>query len=207
MSKPNLYDSWVEWCKNNRVIAGLLMLGTVAAGVANLITAVNKILPSADLNSNYLSAQGTIDPFKPPLLPGLLPRNFVLTGTADNVKKGVYLWLLVEIGDRIWPKGGALFVKNGRWTLRSSEKGNPTELDLSLWAANPKANNHLEVWLDHCVETHDCPGWVLPKGMRLLDRLKGLHLASVSGQTFPVAFTLPSKLSVENQLWRLVGRP
>src|ERR1035437_10357560 len=158
MSDDSTFDIWVKRAKDNPIIVGILIAASVCTGALAIINGAKALFPSmSDPNLNYQAASGTISD---PKGGGRVLAHFVASGSAKNVGKGTYLWLAVEIKGTIWPKEGGVFVdENGGWSQKVSEEGHPDQFALSLWAANPRANNQLAVWREHCLQTHDCPGW------------------------------------------------
>lgn len=106
----------------------------------------------------------------------VVPANFTASGTAQNLGRGITLWLTVEIDDRIWPKEGAVFVDiHGEWSQPVFEDGIAGQLRLSLWAANAEADHKLRAWLDRGNQTRTFPELLPLPGMKRLARVPGIQ--------------------------------
>jgi hypothetical protein len=105
--------------------------------------------------------------------------NFTASGSAQNIGKRIYLWLTVEIDDKIWPKESRLFVDiHGQWSQPVFEDGDVNQFGLSLWAVNSEADRKLQAWLDQGNRTRVFPELRPLPGMKRLARVRGLSLGS-----------------------------
>lgn len=122
---------------------------------------------------SFEAVKGTISE---PLEGQAVSANFTASGTANNLGRGITLWLTVEIGDRIWPKDGAIFVDlHGQWSQPVFEDGVAGQVGLSLWAVNSEADRKLRAWLDGGNRTRTFPELRPLPGMKRLARVLGLR--------------------------------
>lgn len=126
----------------------------------------------------FLDADGTINT---PKDDETVKRQFVASGTVQNVRKGVYLWLAVETDGLIWPKEHHLtkIDANGNWSqVVSQDSNNTKQFDLKLFATNNEADVQLRAWLNEAIRTGNYPGMRRLDGMKELRRVSGLRLRS-----------------------------
>ena len=105
-------------------------------------------------------------------------RHFVAEGAVADLPAGQYLFLAVEIGGLMWPKGKAQ-VKNTTWTCEVHEGGSPPDgrFTLSLFLVGGSGYEEINAWLERGKMTGDYPGLVGFKNGRRLYSIR-LRLAS-----------------------------
>ncbi len=167
-----------ELDKRHRRSRGYLIATTIAFVICFAIAAISFSwrTKTADDPNAYQSSNGAISE---PRDRAIVNAMFNASGTANNLGKGVYVWLAVEINGRIWPKGDRLTVdRNGQWNQRVFEDGHPDQFALSLWAANSDANVQLRAWLERGQQTGVYPELHPLPGMKRLARVEGLRVAN-----------------------------
>jgi hypothetical protein len=165
-----------ELDKRHRRSRGYVIAATIAFVICFAIAALSFSwrTETADDPNAYQSSNGTISQ---PRDRATVNATFDASGTANNVGKGVYLWLAVEINGRIWPKDGRVTVdRNGQWNQSVFEDGHPDQFALSLWAANSDANVQLRAWLVRGQQTGVYPELLPLPGMKRLARVQGLRV-------------------------------
>jgi hypothetical protein len=148
----------------------------IAATVAFVVCFVIAIIGPIEDPDAFLYSNGTISE---PSDREVVNARFNASGTANDVRKGVYLWLAIEINGKIWPREGHLIVRtDGQWNQPVFEDGRPDQFALSLWATNTAANLQVQAWLDRGLLTGNFPEFPPVPGMKRLDRKQGLRVAA-----------------------------
>jgi hypothetical protein len=102
---------------------------------------------------------------------------FQCSGTASG--PDTPLWLAVEVGTSIWPKGGAIHVnEDGSWSREVFEEGVVDEFSLSLWAVDERGDRYIRDWFKRCDAKRDYPELRGTPGMLRLHRVSGLRRRS-----------------------------
>jgi hypothetical protein len=149
----------------------------IVAGCIVLLTGVWIVFLSlvARPDVPYSDAVGTISR---PSDGDTVTHRFEASGTVHNVGRDVYLWLLVEINGRTWPKEGTMIVDKSDWKQSVREDGNPDQFGLSLWAASSDANVQIRAWMEHGQRTGVYPEFHPVPGMKRLAQSQGLRVAA-----------------------------
>ena len=96
-------------------------------------------------------------------------------GWVSDVENHQHLWLVIEIGNRQWPKEGEIRAdKSGAWQSKIFENGTGNAVSLSLLVANEHGHKKIEEWLDISALTGYHPFEVAVPGTRRLARVDGL---------------------------------
>lgn len=105
-------------------------------------------------------------------------RHFLAEGTVADLPAGQYLFLAVEIGGLMWPKGKAQ-VTNTTWTCEVHEGGSPPDgrFTLSLFLVGGSGYEEINAWLERGKMTGDYPGLQALEDFRRLHSIR-LRLAS-----------------------------
>jgi hypothetical protein len=103
---------------------------------------------------------------------------FLCSGHSSGLESGLYLWLVVEIDGRLWPKEGEISVRDdGSWSKTIFEEGAADEFSLSLWAVNARGDGHVRDWFKECDRTGNYRELRRASGMQRLAKVSGLRRA------------------------------
>src|SRR5664280_2084330 len=103
-------------------------------------------------------------------------RSIDTKGWVRDVKKYQHLWLVIEVRDKKWPKGGEIQAdKNGDWQGKVFEDGTGDTVSLSLFVANEDGHKKIEEWLDIGSLIGYHPFQLDIPGTRRLARVDGLR--------------------------------
>jgi len=105
-------------------------------------------------------------------------RHFQAEGTVDNLQAGQHLFVIVEIGGLMWPKGEAQ-LNDKTWACEVYEGGSPPDgrFALSLFSVDDKGYDDVNAWLERGKSTGDYPGLTTIDACKRLHRIN-LRLAS-----------------------------
>lgn len=130
-------------------------------------------LPSTSLSID--SAHGTI---VHPCAATKVDAFLIASGTVHDVERGVYIWLTVDVDNRIWPKSGRIAFSGGAWE-QGVHQPNVGSFSLTLWAVNAYADRKLRRWLKDGARKTDYPGLAPLPGMKWLAHVGGMELAAM----------------------------
>jgi hypothetical protein len=103
-------------------------------------------------------------------------RTIAAAGHVSGLDESTYLWIAIEVDDRIWPKEGRLSINNQhQWNQEVYEDGKADEFSLSLWAVNLDADRKLRAWLESGNQSGTFPELRRLAGMRRLARVDRLR--------------------------------
>jgi hypothetical protein len=102
---------------------------------------------------------------------------FDAAGTANDVRRGVSLWLIVEIGGNFWPKESPVQLDaNGQWKHTINQIGETSCFALSLWAVNKKTDQAIIGWLAGGQAAQDFPPLKFSDGAKRLATIERLQI-------------------------------
>ena len=149
--------------------------GAIIGAVATVLAALIPIIPNLQYiirSKAYDKVTGSIDYPKPN---ETVNRTFNCSGVVTGLKSGLHLWLVVEVGDRMWPKEKAI-VENNQWKATVFEDGSSNVISLSLYVADSKADKNIQKWLESGQITGNFTELKGIPHARRLTRLDNLHL-------------------------------
>ncbi len=164
---------WYEWAFGG---IGVVILTSITKYVFNLINSKQKenlkenILLNADAKPLDIVEGG----FNSPRQNECINRTISCVGWINELKTGQHLWLVIEVGDFLWPKEGEVIPKtDGTWERIIFEDGNPPngEFSISLYVTNNEAHKNIISWLDTGRMTGNYYGLRGIPGTRRIDRI------------------------------------
>ena len=78
-------------------------------------------------------------------------RKISCAGWINKISAGQHLWIVIEVGELLWPKEGEVIPKkDGTWEKTVFEDGNPfnDRFSIALYIANEKGHKQILNWFD-----------------------------------------------------------
>ena len=97
-------------------------------------------------NKSYDKVTGSINEPQPD---ESVRRIFNCSGVVTGIQHGLNLWLVVEVGDLVWPKENKITPnEEHKWSATVFEDGAAETFALALFVADSNANRRIEDWLE-----------------------------------------------------------
>jgi hypothetical protein len=146
----------------------------VAGSILGSLTAWLLTLPAAVRNDAYDKVTGTIDEPSPNQS---VAKTFLCSGIVTGLQPGSGLWLVVEVGDRMWPRENRPVPgADNKWAVRVFEDGRSKIVSVSLFVADSKASKRIEKWLEIGRTTGEYPEQFGLPGARRIARVDGIQI-------------------------------
>ena len=125
-------------------------------------------------NRSYDKVTGSINNPQPN---ETVQRTFNCSGVVTGTQRGLKFWLVVEVGDLMWPKENKVVPNDDNtWNAIVFEDGATETFALALFVADSKANRNIEEWLEAGRSTGNYSELKGIPGARRIARVGGLHL-------------------------------
>jgi hypothetical protein len=99
---------------------------------------------------------------------------FDVTGRLDNIPDKYHVWLMVKIGDNIWPKT-ELNRNDRRWVKQVHEYGSSDKFVLTLVVVDKESHHKIIVWKTN-IEKGDTKDWTPNKNIEYITTLDVVQL-------------------------------
>lgn len=144
--------------------------GTIAGALITALFARQGFLR----NKSYDKVTGSINEPQPN---ESVRRTFNCSGVVTGIQHGLNLWLVVEVGDLVWPKENKIAPnEDNKWNATVFEDGAAETFALALFVADSNANRLIEQWLEAGRSTGNYSQLKGIPGARRIARVDGLHL-------------------------------
>jgi hypothetical protein len=105
-----------------------------------------------------------------------IPSTFTAQGKLSGIPARNHIWLIIRIGNLMWPKSSEIVPVDQHWNALVKEDGTPKEFSLVLAMVGPTGNNEIEDWLRRGREGGGFPGLRHISEMMQLAEIGGLSL-------------------------------
>lgn len=164
-------DYWIRWVVIPILVAAIGAVAVISrnsAGNANTQTMSSVSQPAPTPTGRILS----------PKSGNHVARRFAVVGTLSAIPRDHYVWVVVQIGNELFPKTPEVGSGGGKWTREFLECGNPPEgrFSLVLLMVNAAAEKRITTWVSQGKQ-NGFPGFAGIEGSSNLDVVPSLVLS------------------------------